>query len=188
MNYIKTQSARERVCQTYEPNELFYSLLPSLATTTKRIENKIKMNVCILMCMCQYFIQIFGYFFLFLSCQGKKKMYGCIHSFELVSLKCCALCGSKWVMLCLVSLKEVERLFLKFMSLKNMGNIVFFWKLWMPHIYQIYAPIARLFIRCFSACLTLSGTLSYTQFHVIPINRKIISIGCTISTNNRIPD
>lgn len=61
----------------------------------------------------------------FCSChvKGKKDVFRSIHL--CLDRWNGALCGSKWVMFCLVSPKEVERLFLKFMSLKNMRNIFF---------------------------------------------------------------
>lgn len=125
-------------------------------------------------------------FFLDLS-REKKQIYIFIY---LCMWKLC--CGSKWVMLCLVSPKEVERLFLKFMSLKNMRNT--FWKLYEYHTdtHPIYArSLIRPIVHSLSASLALSLSQPqpsfYTTFH-IPINRKTISIGCSISTNNRIPD
>lgn len=59
----------------------------------------------------------------FCSChvKGKKDVFRSIHL--CLDRWNGALCGSKWVMFCLVSPKEVERLFMKFMSLKNMRNI-----------------------------------------------------------------
>lgn len=78
--------------------KVFFSRRARPSPHKKRIiENEIKINVCILMCMCQYFIQIFGYFFLFLACQGKKKIY--IYSFVhslicswIVEMVCCVRC------------------------------------------------------------------------------------------------